>query len=364
MVGSQLYFYITKLHPVLIIVLCSVLAVDLVTLYSVAPYLALKQGMWQVIGLFVSWGVLLVPYPLLLKNARWIYGFVLALLAVVFLVGHVSHGARRWIGVGSFQVQPSEFMILALVLFLTWLVCPRKKYDPLTMKVFIGGLIATAIPALLIAKQPDLGTAFELMIIFSVMIFLKGIPSKIVTITLLGAVAFFPVGWQLFWNHLHEFQKDRIRAFIDPSSDPSGLGYHTIQSIVAVGSGGWLGQGLSGATQVRYRFLPGAHTDFVFAVFTEEWGFIGALFFLGLISYLIWFGFQTALECHDLQGFYLASGVTGFLLFSFLINALMVLGILPVVGVPMPLMSYGGSAMIVSLASLALLMNVRLYSKK
>jgi rod shape determining protein RodA len=259
----------------------------------------------------------------------------------VFLAGHVSHGARRWIGIGSIQIQPSEFMILALVLFLAWLMCPERKYEPLSMKKFLWGLLATAVPAVLIARQPDLGTAFELMIVFSVFIFLEGIPSKIVTITLLGGVAFFPVGWELFWTHLHEFQKDRIRAFIDPSTDPSGLGYHTIQSIVAVGSGGWLGQGLSGATQVRYQFLPGAHTDFVFAVYTEEWGFLGALFFLGLMAYLIWFGFQTALECRDLQGFYLASGVTGFLCFSFLINALMVLGILPVVGVPMPLMSYG-----------------------
>lgn len=364
MVGSHLYSYLVKLHSGLLVALFAVLAIDLVTLYSVAPYLALKQGMWQLTGLVVSWGILLVPYPLLLKNARWIYGIILSLLGIVFLAGHVSHGARRWIGIGPFRIQPSEFMILALVLFLTGLMCSEKRELPLGLKLFLAGLSATIIPAALIARQPDLGTAFELLIVFSVFVFLKGIPSRVLTITLLGAVAFFPVAWEVFWRHLHEFQKDRIRAFLDPASDPSGLGYHTIQSIVAVGSGGWFGQGLSGATQVRYNFLPGAQTDFVFAVFTEEWGFIGALLFLGLVSYLIWFGFKTAQECRDISGFYLASGVTGFLLFSFLINSLMVLGVLPVVGVPMPLMSYGGSAMIVSMAALALLLNVRLYSKR
>jgi Bacterial cell division membrane protein len=123
-------------------------------------------------------------------------------------------------------------------------------------------------------------------------------------------------------------------------------------------------KGLSGATQVRYQFLPGAHTDFVFAVFTEEWGFVGALIFLALVSYLVWFGFRTAMDCRDPAGFYLSAGVTGFFLFCFLINVLMVLGILPVVRVPMPLMSYGGSAMIVSLGAMALLLNVRFYAKR
>lgn len=364
MVGSRVVPVLVKLHPELLVALGCVLVIDLVTLYSVVPYLALKQGMWQLAGLFVSWGVLLVPYTLFVRNSRLIYAAVVLLLGVVFLAGHVSHGARRWIGVGSIQIQPSEFMILALVLLLTWLMCHEGPQSFLGMKAFLQGVAVTALPAFLIARQPDLGTAFELIIILAVFIFLKGIPSRIISISLLGAIAFFPVVWEMVWNHLHEFQKNRIRAFIDPSSDPSGLGYHTIQSIVAVGSGGWTGQGFAGATQVRYRFLPGAHTDFVFAVYTEEWGFLGALLFLGLMAYLVWFGFRTALECRDQSGFFLAAGLTGFLLFGFLINALMVLGILPVVGVPMPLLSYGGSAMIVSLVSLAFLVNIRMYSKR
>ncbi len=361
---AKLLVYILRVHPAFLLVLFLLLAIDLMTLFSVAPYLALKQGIWEVLGLLLGLGILMVPYPMFLRNARWIYGMILSLLAIVFLAGHASHGARRWIGLGWFQVQPSEFMILGLILFLTWLFVPERKDNPLTLKLFVGGLLASVIPAVLIARQPDLGTAFELMIIFFVFIYLKGIPSKIVTISLLAGLAFFPVVWEGIWAHLHEFQKDRIRAFINPSSDPSGLGYHTIQSIVAVGSGGWFGQGLTGATQVRYQFLPGAHTDFVFAVFSEEWGIAGALLFLGLMSYLVWFGFRTAMDCRDPAGFYLSAGVTGFFLFCFLINVLMVLGILPVVGVPMPLMSYGGSAMIVSLGAMGLLMNIRFYSKR
>ncbi len=356
--------YILKIHPLFLVALGGVLAIDLLTLYSVNPYLAMKQGIWELVGLFVAGGILMVPYTLLLKNARLIYGIVLGLLFVVVLFGHQSHGARRWIGVGWFQIQPSEFMILALILFLTGSLLRNGKDVPLTLGLFAGGALAAVLPAILIARQPDLGTAVELMIIFSVYILLKGIPSRILTISLIGGLAFFPIAWELLWTHLHEFQKDRIRAFVDPASDPSGMGYHTIQSIVAVGSGGWFGQGLSGATQVRYQFLPGAQTDFVFAVFTEEWGFAGALLFLTLMAYLVWFAARTALESRDPAAFYLASGVTGFFLFGFLINALMVLGVLPVVGVPMPLMSYGGSAMIVALGSLALLLNIRFYAKR
>jgi len=361
---AKLLLYVVRVHPAFLVGLSAVLVVDLLTLFSVMPYLALKQGLWEVAGLLLGLGILLVPYPIFLENARWIYGIVMALLAIVFLAGHASHGARRWIGLGWFQIQPSEFMILGLILFLTWLFVPGKRDVPLRPVRFVAGLLASVVPAILIARQPDLGTAFELMIIFFVFVFLKGIPSRIVTISALGGLAFFPVLWEGVWAHLHEFQKDRIRSFINPASDPSGLGYHTIQSIVAVGSGGWFGQGLSGATQVRYQFLPGAHTDFVFAVFTEEWGFVGALIFLALVSYLVWFGFRTAMDCRDPAGFYLSAGVTGFFLFCFLINVLMVLGILPVVGVPMPLMSYGGSAMIVSLGAMALLLNVRFYAKR
>jgi rod shape determining protein RodA len=363
-VKNEVVAYILKVHPLFLVALGGVLGIDLLTLYSVAPYLAMKQGIWEVVGLLVSAGILMIPYTLLVRSARIIYGVVLTLLFVVVLFGHQSHGARRWIGVGWFQVQPSEFMILALIFFLTATLLRNGKDVHLTPGLFAGSAIATLLPAFLIARQPDLGTAVELSIIFSVYILLKGIPSRVVSISLIGGLAFFPVAWEVLWTHLHEFQKDRIRAFIDPASDPSGMGYHTIQSIVAVGSGGWFGQGLSGATQVRYQFLPGAQTDFVFAVFTEEWGFAGALLFLSLMAYLVWFAARTALECRDPVGFYLASGVSGFFLFGFLINALMVLGVLPVVGVPMPLMSYGGSAMIVSLGSLALLLNIRFYAKR
>ena len=229
-------------------------------------------------------------------------------------------------------------------------------------KVLLATSMA-ALPGILIAKQPDLGTAIGLFFCLGVFLFLRGIRSRTFFTALWVSVILLPIGWQVVWNHLQGFQKDRIRTFLNPESDPSGLGYHTLQSMVAVGSGGWFGQGLKGATQVRFRFLPGAHTDFAFAVFSEEWGLVGAAALLLANAYILWFGYKTAVLCQESRGFFLAAGLTSLFGISFLVNASMVVGILPVVGIPMPLLSYGGSALLVSMMGLALILNVRTHEE-
>ncbi len=330
--------------------------------WSIDWHLSVRQGVWALVGCLLCLVLIRVPYKAFLKASVPIYGILLALLVLVKVAGHESHGARRWIGYGSLMIQPSEFMKLALLLLLVWLFGKDYDKDGLPFNKVFGAIVLTAVPGVLIAKQPDLGTALGLFFCLGVFLVLRGIRSRTFFLALWASIILLPLGWQVLWNHLHGFQKDRIRTFLNPEADPMGLGYHTLQSMVAVGSGGWFGQGLQGATQVRFRYLPGAHTDFAFAVFSEEWGFIGAFALLAANGYILWFGYRTAVLCRESRGFLLASGLTSLFGINFLINASMVLGILPVVGIPMPLLSYGGSALLVSMMGLALLLNIRIHT--
>lgn len=330
--------------------------------WSIDWHLAARQGVWAFFGCLVCLVILRIHYKTFLKVSIPIYGILIAMLLLVKVIGHESHGARRWIGYGSLMIQPSEFMKLSLLLILVWLLGKDYDREGLPFNKVLGAAVLAVIPGILIAKQPDLGTALELFFCLGVFLVLRGIRSRTFFLALWASIILLPLGWQVLWNHLHGFQKDRIRTFLNPEADPMGLGYHTLQSMVAVGSGGWFGQGLRGATQVRFRYLPGAHTDFAFAVFSEEWGLIGSLALLAANAYILWFGYRTAVLCRESRGFLLASGLTSLFGINFLINASMVVGILPVVGIPMPLLSYGGSALLVSMVGLALLLNIRVHT--
>jgi rod shape determining protein RodA len=207
---------------------------------------------------------------------------------------------------------------------------------------------------LLILKQPDLGTALIVMIIFSSIIFFIGINWKSVAIVFIGCLILLPIGW----HFLKDYQKDRLITFLNPNSDPLGAGYHIIQSMIAVGSGGIFGKGFIKGSQTQLKFLPEQQTDFVFSVFAEEWGFIGALVLIIMFMSLILWGLKIALHSRDLLGTLIALGITAFIFWEVFINIGMVLGILPVVGIPLPFLSYGGSAMVVLLTAIGLLMNV------
>ena len=207
---------------------------------------------------------------------------------------------------------------------------------------------------MLILKQPDLGTALIVMIIFSSIIFFIGINWKSVAIVFIGCLILLPIGW----HFLKDYQKDRLITFLNPNSDPLGAGYHIIQSMIAVGSGGIFGKGFIQGSQTQLKFLPEQQTDFVFSVFAEEWGFIGALVLIIMFMSLILWGLKIALHSRDLLGTLIALGITAFIFWEVFINIGMVLGILPVVGIPLPFLSYGGSAMVVLLTAIGLLMNV------
>ncbi len=355
--------YILRSNRLFLIVILLMIVLGLVTQYSIDWHLAFRQGVWALAGIGLFWICLLIPYKVFLEKSPYIYGILLVLLLLVRFAGHESHGARRWLGVGPIMIQPSEFMKLALLLLLVTLFGREAASDGLRVGRILMAAALTMVPAYLVSKQPDLGTALGLVFTLVIFLILRGVRSHTFFLTFLASVTALPVAWQLIWTHLHSFQKDRIRTFLNPEADPTGLGYHTLQSMVAVGSGGFLGQGIHGATQVKFRYLPGASTDFAFAVFSEEWGFLGAFLLIALNVMIVWYGFDTANSSRDPAGFLLASGLTGVFGLSFLINAGMVVGVLPVVGIPMPFMSYGGSALLMTMVGLALIVNVRLREK-
>ena len=355
--------YVLRSYPYFLLDIMGLILAGILVQMSIDWHLALRQGIWALAGVGIFFILVNVPYKMILKQSLPFYGFLLVLLILVKVAGHQSHGARRWIGYGPVMIQPSEFMKLALVLALVWVFGKMDGKEGLSFGKVLLATSMAALPGILIAKQPDLGTAIGLFFCLGVFLFLRGIRSRTFFTALWISVILLPIGWQVVWNHLQGFQKDRIRTFLNPESDPSGLGYHTLQSMVAVGSGGWFGQGLKGAPQVRFRFLPGAHTDFAFAVFSEEWGLVGAAALLLANAYILWFGYKTAVLCRESRGFFLAAGLTSLFGISFLVNASMVVGILPVVGIPMPLLSYGGSALLVSMMGLALILNVRTHEE-
>jgi rod shape determining protein RodA len=211
-----------------------------------------------------------------------------------------------------------------------------------------------------VLKQPDLGTALALVFVFGVMVFLVGFQSKRVGFSTLILVMAFPFLWEIFWNSLKEYQRGRLASFFNPSLDPMGGGYHALQSKIAIGSGGFTGKGLWGGTQSQLKFLPEGHTDFIFSVFAEEWGFIGVFVLLSLYLVLIAWAIRTASRAKDVLGSFIAGGVIAILLFGIIVNIAMTVGIAPVVGVPLPLMSYGGNSLVTTMSALGLLLNIRM----
>jgi rod shape determining protein RodA len=345
----------------LLILVLGICAVGVLNIYSAAfstgerqfP-LYLKQVQWVLLGLLFMMIVFLIDYRVINENAYIIYGISIALLLLVFLYGFTTHGSQRWISLGGFSFQPSELIKLTVILALARYFDDHKSNESYTLRELFIPFLIVIVPFLLILKQPDLGTALIVLIIFSSIVFFIGINWKSVTIVLIGCLILLPIGW----HFLKDYQKDRLITFLNPNSDPLGAGYHIIQSIIAVGSGGIFGKGFIKGSQTQLKFLPEQQTDFVFSVFAEEWGFIGALVLIIMFMSLILWGLKIALHSRDLLGTLMALGITTFIFWEVFINIGMVLGILPVVGIPLPFLSYGGSAMVVLLTAIGLLMNV------
>lgn len=291
-------------------------------------------------------------------SSRWpiFYAFCLGLLILVFFLGSEGGGAKRWINVFGFSLQPSEFMKPTLVLLISKMISEKlKEKEALGLKDIALPILLTLIPSFLIFKQPDLGSASLLVILCMSMILFAGIRLRVLFLIVFFSALLGILGWE---HLLQPYQKARILGLIHPEIDPSGLNYHAKQAMIAIGSGKFLGKGYLEGTQHRLRFVPEHHTDFVFAVFAEEWGFFGSIVLLLLFASLILRCIDTAKSSTDDLGSLISFGVAATIFWQVVINLLMSLRLFPVVGVPLPLMSYGGSNVLSTLLLFSLVLNV------
>jgi rod shape determining protein RodA len=316
---------------------------------------ALRQLAWFGVGLLALLVVASIDYRRLVRVAPLLYVLGLTALVAVFAIGRTVSGARRWIQLGPLSVQPSELFKLCFVLMAVWLVTSRLA-QPVGKTALVLAAPVLLVPMALIVKQPDLGTALLLLPVLLALLVAAGMPLRLLGGLALAGLAATPLGWFV----LREYQRERILVFLDPLRDPLGSAYNVIQAKIAIGSGQLLGKGVAGATQSRLAFLPERHTDFIFAVFAETWGFVGCLVLLTCYALMLLRGFDIAASTREPVGRLVALGVTVLVATQVLVNVGMVTGLLPVVGIPLPFMSYGGSSMVVSLTALGLLLSVRM----
>jgi len=314
-----------------------------------------RQILWFVVGLVALVLLASLDYRRLVRVAPGLYLLGLAGLAAVFVLGRTVSGARRWVVLGPLSIQPSELFKICFVLMMVWAITSRWA-QPVGKLTLVLTLPIVAVPVVLIIKQPDLGTALLLVPVLGILLVGAGMRLKLLGGLVLAAVAAAPLAWLA----LKEYQRERILVFLDPFRDPLGSAYNVIQAKIAIGSGQLLGKGVAGATQSRLAFLPERHTDFIFAVFAEMWGFVGCLILLLCYVLLLLRGFDIAASAREPVGRLVALGATSLIAAQVLINVGMVTGLLPVVGIPLPLMSYGGSSMVASFMTLGLLLSVRM----
>lgn len=338
--------------------------IGLATIYSVtgniganAPGPEFWRQLYAVpIGLAALAGCLLVDYRTLAQRSVLVYLAVIAALIAVLFFGVVAKGARRWIDLGVGSLQPSEFARLGVALMLAmWFGDGRRNARSLADLAW-GGVVV-AVPIGLIFFQPDFGTAVTLTSVYFGVIYLAGLPLRWVGVGLLAVVLLSPVVWM--WG-LEDYQKGRVITFLNPERDPRGAGWQQIQAKITVGSGGLFGKGFRQGTQGAYRFLPEAHNDFVFAVLAEEHGFFGVILVLGLYLFVVMRSLEAAKLAKDRVGAFLVVGIVSWFTFQVVYNITMQAGLVPVKGLTLPLMSYGGSSLVATLAGFGLILNVRM----
>jgi rod shape determining protein RodA len=318
--------------------------------------LYLKQLYWFGTGLVLMVLVTLVDYQYLSRGAYLLLVVGILLLIAVFAVGRVASGARRWLMLGPLSFQPSEAVKVFLVLSFARYFTETRRDGGLKFRDLLIPLLMVVIPFTLIAKQPDLGTALVLFCVACTLIFASGFPLKILLSLMGGGLIAMPIGW----TFLKDYQKVRVITLLNPDFDPLGAGYHSWQSKIAIGSGGFWGKGWLAGTQSGLNFLPEKHTDFIFAVFAEEWGFVGAAALIVLYLLLVLRGISIAYTSKDRLGSLIATGVVAILSVYILFNIGMTVGLTPVVGLPLPLLSYGGSSMLATMVAIGLLLNIRM----
>lgn len=339
-----------------------IVAIGVVNLYS-ATYASQgveaqfwkQQLMWFGIGAFASTVAYFVHYRVLERFAYTAYALNILLLIAVLLVGKSVLGAKRWLGVGSFSIQPSEFMKITIAWTLAKYFHDDQYRDYYDLKNLLIPILLVLIPVLLVMAQPDLGTAMIILAVSgSMILFVKVSPKLLLTIAILGTLVSYPI----YRFVLKDYQRQRILTFIDPQSDPKGAGYNSIQSMIAVGSGQVLGKGYKKGTQSQLNFLPEHHTDFIFSVFSEEHGFLGFMVLVVLYILLLMNALKVSYGSNDKFGMLFAFGMAALFFWHVFINISMTTGIMPIVGVPLPFMSYGGSFMLSCMLAVSILTNI------
>lgn len=316
--------------------------------------LFLRQLAWAAVGAVGMFAALLFDYSALKRWGWLLYLLTVVLLVAVSLWGTRVSGAQRWLNLAGISVQPSELAKLSVVIMLASFLHHRVSEQFLDWKATLVGLLLAAVPAGLILRQPDLGTCLVVLAVAAAMVVVAGLSLRWVVVAALCVLPGLPYVWQ----HLKPYQKQRVLMFLDPEQDPLGHGYHVIQSKIAIGSGMWSGKGLFHGTQYRLNFLPEQHTDFIFAVFAEEWGFVGVSVLLALYAFLLYRSWVAISRARDAFGLLMGFGITAMIFVQVLVNVLMTVGLLPVVGVTLPFLSYGGSSLIVCMLGVGLLLNV------
>jgi rod shape determining protein RodA len=344
-----------NIDGLLLAIVALIVTLGIVTLYSATNESSTRmtaQFVNLAVALAAMWIVAQVPTQTLLRSAVPVYLIGLALLVAVAVGGDVVNGARRWLHVGVTRIQPSEMMKIAMPLMLAWYF--HRRAATLGLGDYLIAAVLLAVPTALIIRQPDLGTALLVLATGCYVIFLAGLSWRIILGLVIAGAASLPLVWTL----LHDYQKRRILTLLDPSQDPLGSGYHTIQATIAVGSGGLGGKGWLNGTQAHLEFIPERHTDFIFAVFSEEFGLLGTSVLLLLYSALIARGLMIAANAPTPFSRLLAGSVTLIFFTYAFVNMGMVSGILPVVGVPLPFISYGGTALVTLFLGVGILMSV------
>jgi rod shape determining protein RodA len=317
---------------------------------------ALKQVLWIGAGLLALILVALVDYKFLVSFSPYFYGLTVALLAGMLVFGSVIAGTKSWIAAGSFRFQPSEVAKIVMILVLARLFAGTKG-SFLTSRQTAWALLLAAVPWVLIVFQPDLGTAMVLAAVVAGALVLAGMKKRTVVIFLLLSLVLGFGGWNY---GLKDYQKKRLTTLLSPHQDPQGSGYQVIQSKIAIGSGGLTGKGFKKGTQIQLRFLPARHTDFIFSVVGEEFGFLGVFTVILLYFLMLARMFRSVAKARDRAGVYIVFLAALLIAFQFLVNILMIIGLFPVTGVTLPFLSYGGSSLLVSFIACGLILNVRM----
>jgi rod shape determining protein RodA len=350
---------------ILLLTVMTICIIGLISIYSASysygtdtPYFR-KQVIWFFISLAVMVVVTMIDYRFLERVSPLVY--VVSILALIYVLlygtGGPSSNVKSWIKIGPAFMQPSEFVKYVVVLYLAYYFNESRRIGNLGIREVVVPLAITLLPFALILRQPDYGTAAILLLAFMPIIFLVGVRLKLILATAVLGLISAPFIWIFV---LKPYHRNRFETFINPELDPLGKGYQIIQSKISVGSGQFWGKGYLMGTQARLNFLPARHTDFIFSVFTEEWGFFGGALLVGLYLFLILWCMRHVGKTKDRSGTILTLGITTMLAFQIIINIGMVLGLLPIIGVPLPFMSYGGSALLSQMIGIGLILNVRM----